>query len=136
MHRTLPIWIGVSEARSIQLALEQVESPRPNTHDLIKNMIEGISVQLERIVITELRNGTYYALIFVDVDGATVSIDSRPSDAIAVALRTGTPVFAREAVLEEGSGEAARSLDIDLHAPDPFEHRSNRRSDDPELRVH
>jgi bifunctional DNase/RNase len=98
--RQLPIWIGPYEARSIAMEMEKITSPRPNTHDLIVNILAGIQGNLERVVITDLRDNTYYAVIEIDVNGHTVSVDSRPSDAIAVAVRTGTPVFAAAALLE------------------------------------
>ena len=98
--RRLPIWIGPYEAHSIAMEMEKVALPRPNTHDLIVNILEGIQGTLERVVITDLRQNTYYAVIEINVKGSTVAIDSRPSDAIAVAVRTGTPVFAAGKLLE------------------------------------
>jgi bifunctional DNase/RNase len=120
-HRRLPIWIGAYEAQSIAAALEKVPAPRPNPHDLIKSIVEGLHGTLERVVITELRNGTYYATLDVSVDGRTVQVDARPSDAIAVAVRTGTPVFATGLVLEQAgdAGEAGPALEIRLPAPEP-----------------
>jgi hypothetical protein len=109
MRRSLPIWIGVYEAQSIAMAMEKVESPRPNTHDLIQNLLDGIRGKLRRVVITELRDNTYYAALEIELNGNTVAIDSRPSDAIAIAVRTGAPVFATEQVLEaadQGGGDA------------------------------
>jgi bifunctional DNase/RNase len=100
-RRTLPIWIGSHEARSIALEMEAVRVPRPNTHDLIKNVLNGLGAQIERVVVTELREGTYYAEIELALAGRTVSVDSRPSDAIAVALRTKAPVYATERVLRQ-----------------------------------
>ncbi len=116
-HRRLPIWIGVYEAQSIAIGLEGVPMPRPNTHDLIKNMVTELDWKLERVVITELRNGTYYAVIVVEVDGQTVEVDSRPSDAIAVAIRTGTPVFATEAVLSENGDEPDEGNALEIALP-------------------
>ncbi|MFQ5513854.1 MAG: bifunctional nuclease family protein [Myxococcota bacterium] len=118
-HRQLPIWIGVNEARSIALALEKIVSPRPNSHDLIRNLVLGIDAVVSRVLITELRDGTFYAVLEVEIDGRRVGVDSRPSDAIAVAVRTGTPVFATEEVLDEaglvpGGGEG---LEIDWRGP-------------------
>ena len=100
-HRRLPIWIGVFEARSIAMAMEKIESPRPNTHDLIQNLFEKLEGKILRVVITELKDNTYYALLEVQVNGRKLLIDSRPSDAIAVATRTGTPVYATAEVLND-----------------------------------
>jgi bifunctional DNase/RNase len=112
-RRTLPIWIGSHEARSIALEMEAVRVPRPNTHDLIKNVLNGLGAQIERVVVTELRDGTYYAEIELGLAGRTVSVDSRPSDAIAVALRTHAPVYATERVLSQADRlEAGEALDV------------------------
>lgn len=104
-NETLPIWIGKPEADAIALALGKVVTPRPLTHDLIKNVFEGLSVKITKIVITEILDNTYYALICA-VDGKKeVSIDSRPSDAVAVALRVQAPIFVEESVLEVRRGD-------------------------------
>lgn len=100
--RLLPIWIGAAEASSIARALEGQHPSRPQTHDLIRNLLDGLGAGLERVTLTELRDGTYFAVITLEAGGRRVSIDSRPSDAIAVALRTGTPIYAAPAVLAEG----------------------------------
>jgi bifunctional DNase/RNase len=112
-RRKLPIWIGGHEARSIALEMEDVRVPRPNTHDLVKNVLNGLGAKLDRVVVTELRGGTYYAEIELDLHGRSISIDSRPSDAIAVALRTGAPVFATDRVLRQAGRLAAEgALDV------------------------
>lgn len=98
---TLPIWIGKPEADSIALALGKVVTPRPLTHDLIKNMVAGMNMKVSRIVVTEILDNTYYALIYFGDGIKETSIDSRPSDAIAVALRTNAPIFVDETVLEK-----------------------------------
>lgn len=98
---TLPIWIGKPEADSIALALGKVVTPRPLTHDLIKNMVAGMNMKVSRIVVTEILDNTYYALIYFGDGIKETSIDSRPSDAIAVALRTNAQIFVDEAVLEK-----------------------------------
>ena len=98
-ERELLILIGEFEAYSIARGIEEVQLPRPNTHDLIKNLLSGMEGQIESVVVTELKNGTFYASIEIEIDGRKVSIDSRPSDAIAIAVRTGTEVYAEEAVL-------------------------------------
>lgn len=100
---TLPIWIGKPEADSIALALGKVATPRPLTHDLIKNMVYSLKMKITRIVITEILDNTYYALIFLSDGKNELSIDSRPSDAIALALRVSAPIFVEESVLEKRS---------------------------------
>ena len=93
--RWLPIWIGPAEARSIALQIEEKTSPRPNTHDLAKRVIDGLQGEVVRVVVTELRDSTYFATLALRVRGDVVVIDSRPSDAIAIALRVGAPIFVR-----------------------------------------
>ena len=101
--RYLPIWIGAAEAAAIALALQGVVTPRPMTHDLLKNILEEMSVEVQRIVITELRDGTYYAVISMRRDGESYEVSSRPSDAIALAVRIHAPIYANEEVLSEAS---------------------------------
>lgn len=100
---TLPIWIGKPEADSIALALGKVATPRPLTHDLIKNLVYSLKMKITRIVVTEILDNTYYALIFLSDSKNELSIDSRPSDAIALALRVSAPIFVEESVLEKRS---------------------------------
>lgn len=100
---TLPIWIGKPEADSIALALGKVATPRPLTHDLIKNLVYSLKMKITRIVITEILDNTYFALIFLSDSKNELSIDSRPSDAIALALRVNAPIFVEESVLEKRS---------------------------------
>lgn len=102
---TLPIWIGKPEADSIALALGKVATPRPLTHDLIKNVINSLKLKITRIVVTEILDNTYYALIHVTDGKKEVTIDSRPSDAVAVALRLNTPIFVEEGILEKRSAD-------------------------------
>ncbi len=102
-ERYLPIWIGNSEATAIALALQGVTPPRPMTHDLMKNILEEVQVLLERIVITELRDGTFFATIQMARNGTSYEVSSRPSDAIALAARASIPIFASEEVLSEAS---------------------------------
>jgi bifunctional DNase/RNase len=97
--RWLPIWIGTNEARAIARQIEAIETPRPDTHDLARRMLDGLQGELERVVVTDLRSGTYYATITLRSGTRRVEIDSRPSDAIAIALRTGSPIFVRERLL-------------------------------------
>ena len=102
-HRTLPIFIGGPEATAIAFALEGVETPRPMTHDLLKNILEQLGWQLERVVVTELRESTFYAELHLTSGDKTHVVSSRPSDAIALAARMGTTIFADESVLEEAA---------------------------------
>ena len=96
----LPIWIGVFEANAIALRLENVETPRPMTHDLLRSALEKLGAQIEKVVISELRDSTFYARIHVQRNGDAIEIDARPSDAIALALRSEAPIFVLAPVLE------------------------------------
>lgn len=97
--RALPIWIGSPEALAINLALEGISLERPLTHDLVKSILEGLGATVERIVITELRGSTFLAQIFLKADGRLLAVDARPSDSIAIALRTKSPIFVDDEVL-------------------------------------
>ena len=99
--RALPIWVGIFEAHAIARELENFETPRPMTHDLIKNMINDLRGRVEKILINDLKDNTFFAEIHLSMNGSELVIDSRPSDAIAVALRMGSPIFVEEKVLEE-----------------------------------
>ncbi|HUH08340.1 MAG TPA: bifunctional nuclease family protein [Egibacteraceae bacterium] len=103
--RFLPIWIGAVEATSIAFALQGVVTARPMTHDLMRDLLGTLDVRIDRIVVTELREGTFYAEIQMTQDGQSVSVSSRPSDAIALAVRTTVPIFADEHVLAEAGIE-------------------------------
>jgi bifunctional DNase/RNase len=107
----LPIWVGIFEANAIAMELEEVVSPRPMTHDLLKNVIEGLQAQVEQVVITDLKDNTFFAAIHLVRNGERFTIDSRPSDAMALALRASAPILVERQVLEksEGSGEAGDS---------------------------
>jgi bifunctional DNase/RNase len=118
LRRRLPIWIGLYEAQSIAIGMEDVETPRPNTHDLILNILGGIEGKLHRVVITELRGNTYYAVLEIELDGRKVVVDSRPSDAIAVAVRAGAPVFASEEVLEAAGRRADDEKAVEIDWPE------------------
>jgi uncharacterized protein len=100
-RRLLPIFIGTPEAQAIALAMQRIETPRPMSHDLMRNMLDEMGVQVERIVVTELREGTFYADILLRTKGDVRAISSRPSDAIALAIRTGSPIFVEDSVLDE-----------------------------------
>jgi bifunctional DNase/RNase len=99
--RRLPIWIGEAEAQSIAIELRNIEWPRPNTHDLAKRLLAGLDANVERVVVTELRGGTYFAVLVIRAAGKRVEIDARPSDAIAIALRVHAPVYVRDALLKK-----------------------------------
>ena len=103
--RYLPIWIGTGEATAIALALEGVQPPRPMTHDLLKLITESLGGSVERVVVTDLRDGTFFADLVMGRDGDEVVVSARPSDAIALAARTAAPVFAARDVLAEGGVE-------------------------------
>lgn len=96
----LPIWVGVYEANAIALEIEKVSTPRPMTHDLIKNVLVGLETQVHKVVVTELREDTFYAVIWLDHGGEVISVDSRPSDALALALRVDCPIFVDDLVLK------------------------------------
>lgn len=104
-EETLPIWIGKPEADSIALALGKVITPRPLTHDLIKNILEELEVKITKIVITDLIDNTYYALIYAFDGVREKTIDSRPSDAVAIALRVQAPIFVEEGIFELRKGD-------------------------------
>lgn len=97
----LPIWVGIFEANAIALQLEHVETPRPMTHDLLRNVFQHVDATVKRVVISELKESTFYALIQVFQQGRIIEIDARPSDALAIALRTDAPIFVEQAVLDQ-----------------------------------
>jgi bifunctional DNase/RNase len=99
----LPIWVGIFEANAIAMQLENVVSPRPMTHDLLKNMIEGLEATLAKVVITELKENTFFALIHLERGQQQLEIDARPSDAMALALRAGAPILVEQGVLERST---------------------------------
>ena len=99
-QRVLPIWVGIFEANAIALQIENIATPRPMTHDLLRNVIQDLNASVQKIVVSDLKENTFYALIYVDAGGETVAIDSRPSDAIALALRTRAPIFVEESVID------------------------------------
>jgi uncharacterized protein len=109
----LPIWIGVFEANAIALRIEGIEPPRPLTHDLLRSVFTHFQIEVQRVVISDLRENTFFALIEVRKNGEDISIDARPSDAIALALRTDAPIFVRRDVLDR-----AKAVDLATHAVD------------------
>ena len=96
----LPIWVGIFEANAIALELEKTATPRPMTHDLMRNMARGLNGSVNKVVVSDLRDDTFYAVIWMEQNGQTVALDSRPSDAIALALRWDCPIFAHRSVLD------------------------------------
>jgi bifunctional DNase/RNase len=105
----LPIWVGVYEANAIALEIEKVQTPRPMTHDLLKNVLLGLEVRVQKVVVNDLKDDTFYALIWVERDGEMMTIDSRPSDALALALRVDCPIFVDETVLKNSKVSSAIS---------------------------
>lgn len=110
----LPIWVGIFEANAIALQIERIDNPRPMTHDLLKNVLLHFGAEIKKIVVTELKENTFYALIHLEMDGEEAALDSRPSDAIALALRTDSPIFVTEEVIQN-----SRSLALDRKELDP-----------------
>ena len=104
-NKFLPIWIGHPEAAAILMKLQGANTPRPMTHDLLTEVLEQLDARIVRIAVTELRENTFYALITVAVNGSEIEIDSRPSDAIALAVRSDAPIFADDSVIEESAIE-------------------------------
>lgn len=117
-RRVLPIYIGGPEAAAIAYALEGVESPRPLTHDLMKNVLDELGVHLVRVLVTDMVDHTYYAELHLEREGQLTTVSSRPSDSIALAVRTGSPIFVNEHVVEEYAQEQA---DEDDEASEPEE---------------
>jgi uncharacterized protein len=97
----LPIWVGIFEANAIALQIEKIVTPRPMTHDLLKSVLGSLHATVDKVLITDLKENTFYALIYLNHGGGVVAIDSRPSDAIALALRTGAPIFVATEVIEK-----------------------------------
>jgi uncharacterized protein len=111
----LPIWVGVYEANAIALEIEKVQTPRPMTHDLLKNVLLGLEVRVQKIVVNDLKDDTFYALIWVEREGQMMTIDSRPSDALALALRMDCPIFVDEAVLKNSKISGAFTAERNTH---------------------
>jgi bifunctional DNase/RNase len=105
----LPIWVGIYEANAIALEIEKVNTPRPMTHDLIKILLMGLETSIRKVVVSELRDDTFYALIWLERDGNLISVDSRPSDALALALRHDCPIFVDDRVLQTSKNSATVS---------------------------
>jgi bifunctional DNase/RNase len=99
-QKVLPIWVGIFEANAIALQIENISTPRPMTHDLLRNVITDLKATVQKVVVCDLQENTFYALIYLGLNGDTVAIDARPSDAIALALRTRAPIFVEETVID------------------------------------
>jgi bifunctional DNase/RNase len=99
-QKVLPIWVGIFEANAIALQIENVATPRPMTHDLLRNIIQDLNASVQKIVVCDLQENTFYALIYLNLNGGTVAVDARPSDAIALALRTRAPIYVEETVID------------------------------------
>ena len=99
-QRVLPIWVGIFEANAIALQIENISTPRPMTHDLLRNVISDLKASVQKIVVCDLQENTFYALIYLSMNGDTLAVDARPSDAIALALRTRAPIFVEETVID------------------------------------
>ncbi len=119
--RILPIWIGHPEATAILLALEGAEPARPLTHDLLRNILETLDVVLERVEITRIEDGTFYAALVLRGEERTIAIDARPSDSIALALRTDSPIFVAESVMEEAAVPYSDASEGEIEGEGPDE---------------
>ena len=104
---TLPIWVGIYEANAIALEIEKVQTPRPMTHDLLKNVLLGLDVRVNKVVVSDLKDDTFYALIWMERGGEIISMDSRPSDALALALRLDCPIYVEERVFKSSQTAGA-----------------------------
>jgi bifunctional DNase/RNase len=113
-QKVLPIWVGTFEANAIALQIENISTPRPMTHDLLRNVIHDLKASVEKVVVCDLQDNTFYALIYLAAGGDTVAIDARPSDAIALALRSRSEIFVEEGVLEK-----SKTLRAEGSEPDP-----------------
>ncbi|MCP5118964.1 MAG: bifunctional nuclease family protein [bacterium] len=105
----LPIWVGIYEANAIALEIEKVATPRPMTHDLIRTLLHGLDTTVHKIVVSELKEDTFYAMIWLEKDGQLITVDSRPSDALAVALRLDCPIYVEDSVLSTSKMSSAVS---------------------------
>lgn len=111
--RVLPIWVGVFEANAIALQIENVHTPRPMTHDLLRNVIHDLQARVDRIAIVDVRDNTFFALIHLETPAGKVAVDARPSDAIALALRTRAPIWVEEHVLDNAKSVDSSATGVD-----------------------
>ena len=119
--RSLPIWVGIFEANAIALELEKIATPRPMTHDLIKNILETVEARVTKVVVTDLKENTFYALLHVQIGEREYTVDSRPSDAIALALRVAAPIYVDDEVVKK-----AKTLEVATKEAEPV------KADDPD----
>ena len=119
--RSLPIWVGIFEANAIALELEKIATPRPMTHDLIKNILETIEARVVKVVVTDLKENTFFAVLHLQVGGTEYTVDSRPSDAIALALRVAAPIYVDDEVVKK-----AKTLEVATKDAEPV------KTDDPD----
>src|SRR3990172_3404093 len=112
-QKVLPIWVGIFEANEIEMKMENIATPRPMTHDLLKNIITDLKASVQKVVVCDLKENTFYALVYLATSGDTIAIDARPSDAIALALRTRAPIFVEESVIDN-----AKTVDLTADKPD------------------
>ena len=112
-QKVLPIWVGIFEANASALQIENIATPRPMTHDLLRNVIQDLKASVQKIVVCDLQENTFYALIYLSLNGGTVAIDARPSDAIALALRTRAPIFVEDRVIDH-----AKTVDFSTEKAD------------------
>ncbi len=118
--RSLPIWVGIFEANAIALELEKISTPRPMTHDLIKNILESLDTRVSKVVINDLKDNTFFATIHLQVGESEVTVDSRPSDAIALALRVAAPIFVEEEVVQKAKMvEVTKETEVGGRPEDP-----------------
>ncbi|MGA2181990.1 MAG: bifunctional nuclease family protein [Bryobacteraceae bacterium] len=106
-NSVLPIWVGIYEANAIALEIEKVSTPRPMTHDLIRTLLHGLETGMRKVVVSELKDDTFYAVIWLEKDGQLISVDSRPSDALALALRLDCPIYVDDSVLKSSKASSA-----------------------------
>jgi bifunctional DNase/RNase len=117
-ENALPIWIGIAEASAIATQLEKIDLARPMTHDLLRNVLNELDVILEKVEVTDLKDNTYFAILHLKVGGETLPVDSRPSDAIALALRTESPIFVDEEVLNKSKHMDASKAEEGMVTPE------------------
>ena len=120
---TLPIWVGMTEGNAIRFAVEGVQTPRPLTHDLFSQLLDRLKVSITKIVVSDLKHNTFYAKIYLEADGRPIEIDARPSDAIALSIRRGAPIFARQELLAASETERIQSW-LENLTPADFEDKT------------
>jgi bifunctional DNase/RNase len=117
-ERTLPIWVGMMEGNAIRVAVERTAPPRPLTHDLFQHLLDRLRAKIKRVAVLDVKDSTFYAAIYLDVGGREVVLDARPSDAIALAVRAGVPIYARRDLLASSESERVQAWLEDLKPTD------------------